>query len=194
MLEMLMAFALGIISVFSPCVLPVLPLIFAGSRGRARDAALIVVGLTFSMVIVGFTASLVFNLFFRTLAMIFLLVFSLILLSEELEEKIFLLTSRLTSKASLKVQSLPSFLFGMLLAFLWLPCILPFAGIALSQTLLSENPFVMVSYGLGMAVTIAAVFRAGEKFVLANYGTIKKIAGVIILIYLAYFTLSGVVW
>jgi len=45
-----------------------------------------------------------------------------------------------------------------------------------------------------MAVTIAAVFRAGEKFVLANYGTIKKIAGVIILIYLAYFTLSGVVW
>ncbi len=194
MLEVLIAFALGIVSVFSPCVLPVLPLIFAGSRGRARDAALIVIGLTFSMLVLGFTASFFFNLFFRTLALLFLLFFSIILLSEELEEKISVVTSRFTSKAYLKTQSLPSLLFGMLLAFLWLPCILPFAGIALSQTLLSENPFVMTSYGLGMAVTIAAVFRAGERFVIANYRTIKKAAGVIILLYLAYFTLSGVVW
>jgi len=80
----------------------------------------------------------------------------------------------------------------MLLAFLWLPCILPFAGIAISQTLLSENPLVMLSYGLGMAVTIAAVFKMGEKFVKANFQLIRKVTGAIVLLYLAYFALTEV--
>ncbi|MBO8180621.1 MAG: cytochrome c biogenesis protein CcdA [Archaeoglobus sp.] len=193
MLELLMAFALGILSIFSPCVLPVIPLIFAGSRGRALDAFLIVAGLTFSMLITGYTASLFFGVF-RTVAMLFLLLFAIILLSDELEEKISILASRMTSKLSWKAQTLPSFFFGMFLAFLWLPCILPFAGIAISQTLLSENPLVMLSYGLGMALTIAFVFKAGEKFVKANFNNIKRIAGIIVLVYLFYFALTGVVF
>ena len=188
-----MAFALGILSIFSPCVLPVIPLIFAGSRGRALDAFLIIVGLTFSMLITGYTASLFFGVF-RTVAMLFLLLFAIILLSDELEEKISILASRMTSKLSWKAQTLPSFFFGMFLAFLWLPCILPFAGIAISQTLLSENPLVMLSYGLGMALTIAFVFKAGEKFVKANFNLIKRIAGIIVLVYLFYFALTGVVF
>jgi len=187
-----MAFAFGVVSVFSPCILPVIPLIFAGSRGRARDAFLIVAGLTFSMLITGYTASLFFGGIFRILAMFFLLIFSLVLLSEDLEMKLSAIISRLTSKASTKIQSLPSFLFGMFLAFLWLPCILPFAGIAISQTLLSENPFVMLSYGVGMALTIAAVFKAGEKFVI-KFNAIKRVAGLIVLAYLFYFALYGVI-
>jgi len=191
MLELLMAFALGILSVFSPCVLPVVPLIFAGSRGRALDAFLIVAGLTISMLILGYTASLFFG-FFRVVAMLFLLIFALILLSDELDEKVSIFASRMTSGLSWKIQTLPSFFFGMLLAFLWLPCILPFAGIAISQTLLSENPLVMLSYGLGMAVTIAAVFKMGEKFVKANFQLIRKVTGAIVLLYLAYFALTEV--
>nr|2N4X_A Chain A, Cytochrome C-type biogenesis protein (CcdA) [Archaeoglobus fulgidus DSM 4304] len=187
----LMAFALGILSVFSPAVLPVVPLIFAGSRGRALDAFLIVAGLTISMLILGYTASLFFG-FFRVVAMLFLLIFALILLSDELDEKVSIFASRMTSGLSWKIQTLPSFFFGMLLAFLWLPAILPFAGIAISQTLLSENPLVMLSYGLGMAVTIAAVFKMGEKFVKANFQLIRKVTGAIVLLYLAYFALTEV--
>lgn len=193
MLELLTAFALGILSVFSPCVLPVVPLIFAGSRGKALDAFLIVAGLTISMLILGYTASLFFG-FFRVIAMLFLLIFAVILLSDELDEKVSIFASRMTSGLSWKIQTLPSFFFGMLLTFLWLPCILPFAGIAISQTLLSENPFVMLSYGLGMALTIAAVFKMGEKFVKANFQLIRKVTGAIVLLYLAYFALTEVLW
>lgn len=194
MLEVLMAFALGVVSVFSPCILPVIPLIFAGSRGRARDAFLIVLGLTFSMLITGFTVSIFFGDLFRILAMFFLLIFSLALLSDDLEMRLSAITSRLTSRVSTKIQSFPSFLFGMLLAFLWLPCILPFAGIAISQTLLSQNPFVMLSYGIGMALTVSVVFKAGEKFISANFKAVKRIAGIIVLAYFFYFALYGVIW
>lgn len=193
MLELLTAFILGVLSTFSPCVLPVIPLIFAGSRGKALDGFLIVAGLTFSMVMTGCVASLFFSIL-RTTAMLFLLFFAVILLSDELEEKISLLTSRMTSRFSWKIQSLPSFFFGMFLAFLWLPCILPFAGIAISQTLLSENPLVMLSYGFGMASSIGIVFKAGEKFVKANFRLFRKIAGIIVLMYLFYFALTGVVF
>uniref|UniRef100_A0A7C3MB67 Uncharacterized protein n=1 Tax=Archaeoglobus fulgidus TaxID=2234 RepID=A0A7C3MB67_ARCFL len=193
MLELLMAFILGILSVFSPCILPVIPLIFAGSRGRALDAFLIVLGLTFSMLIAGCIASLFFGMF-RIAAVLFLLIFAAVLLSDELEERVSLLASRITSRFSWKVQTLPSFLFGMFLAFLWLPCILPFAGIAISQTLLSENPLVMLSYGLGMALTVGAVFKAGEKFVKVNFKLMRRIAGITVLIYLFYFALTGVVF
>lgn len=193
MLELLVAFALGVLSIFSPCVLPVVPLIFAGSRGRALDAFLIVAGLTVSMLVLGYTASLFFGVF-KVVAMIFLLIFAAILLSDELDEKVSVYASRMTSGFSWRVQSLPSFFFGMLLAFLWLPCILPFAGIAISQTLLSENPLVMLSYGLGMALTIAAVFKLGERFIKTNFRLIRKLAGVIVLLYLIYFAISGVVF
>jgi len=188
-----MAFALGILSVFSPCVLPVIPLIFAGSRGKALDAFLIVAGLTFSMLITGYIASLFFGIF-RAVAMLFLLLFAIILLSDELEERVSLLSSQMTSRFSWKIQSLPSFFFGMFLAFLWLPCILPFAGIAISQTLLSENPHVMLFYGLGMALTIGVVVKAGEKLVRANFQLIRRFAGLTVLLYLFYFALSGVIF
>ncbi len=188
-----MAFALGILSIFSPCVLPVIPLIFAGSRGRALDAFLIVAGLTFSMLVTGYIASLFFGVF-RTAAMLFLLLFAIMLLSDELEERVSLFASRATSRFSWKIQSLPSFFFGMFLAFLWLPCIFPFAGIAISQTLLSENPLVMLSYGLGMGLTVGVVVKVGGKYVKANFQLIRKLAGLTVLIYLFYFTLSGVVF
>lgn len=191
MLEILIAFALGVVSVFSPCILPVIPLIFAGSRGKAIDAFLIVAGLTFSMLITGFTASVFFGDIFRTLAILFLLVFSLALLSDDLEMRLSVIASFLTSRSLTKIQSFPSFLFGMLLAFLWLPCILPFAGITISQTLLSQNPFVMLSYGVGMALTISVVFKAGEKFISANFKAVKRIAGIIVLAYFFYFAFTG---
>lgn len=192
MLELLTAFILGVLSTFSPCVLPVIPLIFAGSRGKALDGFLIVAGLTFSMLITGYVAS--FFSILRTAAMLFLLFFAVILLSDELEERISLLTSRITSRFSWKIQSLPSFLFGMFLAFLWLPCILPFAGIAISQTLLSENPLVMLSYGLGMASAIGIAFKVGEKFVKVNFRPFRRIAGLTVLLYVFYFALTGVVF
>ncbi|WP_456468125.1 cytochrome c biogenesis CcdA family protein, partial [Archaeoglobus sp.] len=165
MLEILMAFALGIISVFSPCILPVIPLIFAGSRGKALNAALIVLGLTVSMFVAGFVVSLVSISAVKVVAYSFMLIFALSLLSEKLELRLSSVLSVLMSKFSRDLSTVPSFVFGFLLAFIWLPCIVPFAGIAISQTLISENPYIMLFYGLGMALAISFVFKLGERIV-----------------------------
>ncbi len=190
MLEILMAFALGIISVFSPCILPVIPLIFAGSRGKALNAALIVLGLTVSMFVAGFVVSLVSISAVKVVAYSFMLIFALSLLSEKLELRLSSVLSVLMSKFSRDLSTVPSFVFGFLLAFIWLPCIVPFAGIAISQTLISENPYIMLFYGLGMALAISFVFKLGERIVVSNFTTVKRVAGVLVLLYLLYFLLN----
>ncbi|WP_456469434.1 hypothetical protein, partial [Archaeoglobus sp.] len=66
----------------------------------------------------------------------------------------------------------------------------PFAGIAISQTLISENPYIMLFYGLGMALAISFVFKLGERIVVSNFTTVKRVAGVLVLLYLLYFLLN----
>ncbi len=182
-----MAFILGLLSIFSPCVLPVIPLIFAGSRGKAVNAVLVVAGLITNTILAGLLASLFFTL--KIVAYIFMFFFSLVLLSEEFNEKLEIYLSAHLSRL-LRVgatSALPSFVFGFLLAFIWLPCIIPFAGIALAQTALLGDPLIMVFYGLGMALAIAIVVKLGEKIAVRDFKKVKKVAGVLILLYLAYF-------
>lgn len=191
MFEVLMGFALGIISIFSPCILPIIPLIFAGSRGKAINAALVVFGLISSMFIAGFIISLISAYIVKIIAYGFMVFFAIVLLFDELEVRLSTYISIITSRLSkTDFSTLPSFVFGFLLAFLWLPCIAPFAGIAISQAIVTQNPYVMISYGLGMSVTIFTVFKLGEKFILSNFTTVKKIAGGLIILYLLYFILS----
>jgi len=191
MLELLLAFFFGMISVLSPCILPVVPLIFAGSRGRATDAFLVVLGLIVSMLVAGYVAFLA-SPFLKAVAFLFMLLFSLILLSDELEARTSVLVSKITSVRLERLKSMPSFFFGIFLAFLWLPCILPLTVAALGQTVLAENPLVMLSYGLGMALAIALILKAGERFLKANLSFVRKLSGLVVLLYLIYFALAGV--
>lgn len=195
MFEFLIAFALGVLSVLSPCVLPVVPLIFAGSRGKALNAVLIVLGLTTSMTITGAVAA-VASIFpaLRIGAYAFMAFFALALLSEKLEMHISARLSR-TLRLDSRINALPSFAFGFMLAFIWLPCIAPLAGIAFFQSAVSGNPGVMLSYGLGMALTIGAALKLGEKIAGDRVKNIvKKVAGAIILIYALYFMLAEVLY
>ncbi len=187
MFEFLMAFLLGLLSIFSPCVLPVIPFIFAGSRGRARNAALIVAGLITSTILAGLLASLFYTL--KIVAYVFMIFFSAVLLSEKLAEKLeTFLSARLSRVLGLEITStLPSFVFGFLLAFIWLPCIIPFAGIALAQTALLGDPLVMIFYGIGMALAIAVVVKLGEKIAVRDFEKVRRAAGFLILLYTVYF-------
>ena len=190
MLEFLIAFILGVLSIVSPCVLPIVPLIFAGSRGKAVNAVMIVVGLISSAILAGTVVSL---LPFKILAYVIILLFSILLISEKFE---MYLTARFPIRMR-NVSALPSFIFGFLLAFLWLPCIAPFAGIALAQSILA-GPLVMAFYGMGMAAGIGLALKLGENLVkrviTKKFDVVRKVAGIVILIYLAYFALSEVLY
>ncbi|MEM2657831.1 MAG: hypothetical protein QXJ60_05005, partial [Archaeoglobaceae archaeon] len=78
MFEELIAFFLGFISILSPCVLPVLPIVFAGSKLEIKDSLALFAGLILSISLLSLTSVLISGL--RLLASILLLFFSAYLL------------------------------------------------------------------------------------------------------------------
>ncbi|MCS7121583.1 MAG: hypothetical protein NZ895_03145 [Archaeoglobaceae archaeon] len=177
MLEITISYFFGFLSIFSPCVLPILPIIFASSAGDARKSLIVLLGLTVGTLTILSLSSLIFH-FLRFLAYAFLIFFALVLLSEKLE---FFLTSRYR----FKFFTVPSpFFKGFLLAFIWLPCTFPFLGFAAIQA--TFNIFSIFSYLLGMTSSIVVVTKLSRKYIVKNFNLIKKLAALIIFFFIFY--------
>ncbi len=192
MIEFATAFALGILSVLSPCVLPVVPLIFAASRGSAANALLIMFGLLLNMLVIGIISGTISLTSFRFLAYAFMAFFALTLISDTLRAKFTAAISLASNRVAL-INRGSSLIFGFILAFVWLPCIAPFMGIAVSQALLSDPetaPFIMLFYGAGMSAAMVAVLGFGSKIIekVGVHGEkLSKVAGFVVILYLIYF-------
>lgn len=175
MLEVIFSYIFGFLSIFSPCILPIVPIILASSGDDVKKSLLMIFGLTAgTFTLLSFSALLIY---LSNLAYIFLLFFAAVLLSERLE--LFL-----SSKFKIRFFETPSqFLNGFFLTFIWLPCTFPFLGSAAVQMV--HNHFVAISYLLGMISSIAILVKVGGRYV-KKYGVVKKIAAVIIILYLIY--------
>lgn len=181
MFEELIAFFLGFISVFSPCVIPVLPIIFAGTRFEIKNSISLFTGLTLSVSLLTLTSILISGL--RILACLILLFFSIYLLSDRIEVEI---SRRLTFFAKITDMKLPSFILGFFLPFLWLPCIAPFLGIAISEAVLSEKPLIVsLFYVLGFSSAFLVIVLFGKSFNI-RFERIRKIFGILVLISAIY--------
>ncbi len=191
MLDLILAFALGMAAIISPCVLPVIPLVFAASRGSVVNVVLIFLGMLLNMVVIGYAAASAF-MELKYAAYAFMTFFAIALLSERVEEKLSSAASILANRFS-AINRAPSFIFGFFLAFVWLPCIAPFMGVAVSQALLTPERamLIMLSYGFGMLVSISITLMAGKrliKSVRSRY--LNKLAGVAVIAYVIYFALT----
>ncbi len=198
MIEFIIAFILGLVSIFSPCVLPVVPLIFAASRGKVLDLLLVGAGLLFNMTLVGMLAGTVSLTIFRYIAYGFMFFFGVLLIFNRPE--IYRILARISSKFSVLVTKTSSFLLGFFLAFIWLPCIAPFIGVAFSQAILSSPRYsliIMLFYGIGMitgmSLVLVAAKIAGRKLTIRSeiQDKMNRIAGILIIVYLLYFILRA---
>jgi cytochrome c-type biogenesis protein len=181
MFQELIAFFLGFLSIPSPCVLPVLPIVFAGSRLRLKDSLALFSGLILSISLFSLTS--VFLAGFRILSFILLFFFSIYLISDRLELEFSRRISKLSGIAKMK---LPPFFIGFLLPFIWLPCITPFLGIAVSDAILSENPIVVsICYVLGFATAVAVVLLFGSSLKI-SFERVQKILGITVLVSTLY--------
>ena len=188
----MLAFALGMAAIISPCVLPVIPLVFAASRGNVVNVVLIFLGMLLNMAVIGFAASAFLELKYAAYA--FMTFFAIALLSERVEEKLSSAASILASRFS-AVNRAPSFIFGFFLAFVWLPCIAPFMGVAVSQAMLTPHKAmpIMLSYGFGMLASISIILIAGKRLVSklsVRSKYLNKFAGVAVIVYVIYFALT----
>lgn len=169
---MLFAFLAGIVTIVSPCVLPVLPLLLSTSveGGRKRPLG-IVLGLaaTFTVVTLGVTAAAdalaIPATWLRTTSIVMLLAFGLVMLVPQIGHAFERLASPVSRLVPASVMGGVGanrsgfgggLLIGSGLGFLWAPCVGPIMGIIISLTALQgltpQAVAITLAYSLGGSI------------------------------------------
>jgi cytochrome c biogenesis protein CcdA/thiol-disulfide isomerase/thioredoxin len=178
MLIYLLAFVGGVLTILSPCILPVLPFVFARADQPFRRSGLpLLVGmaLTFSAVAIAaaFGGHWVvrLNQGGRYLAMIIFLVLGVSLLFPSIAEAL----TRPLVRAGSKLQGGPSaetgigksFVLGISTGLLWAPCAGPILGLILTGAAIqgpgTRSSFLLLSFALGAATSLGIALFAGNK-------------------------------
>ncbi|WP_294122735.1 cytochrome c biogenesis protein DipZ [Sphingomonas sp.] len=202
MLLFLLAYLGGILTILSPCILPVLPFVFArADRPFLRNGLPLLVGMatTFAgvatLAAVGGGWAVAANSAGRWIAIILLAAFALLLifphLSDRAMQPLVRLGDRLSSKGS-EDRIGGSLLLGVATGLLWAPCAGPILGIILTGAALSgasaTTAGLLLAYALGAATSLAGalliggkVFAAMKRSIGAGEG-VRKALGVLILV------------
>src|SRR5271155_3217493 len=178
MLIYLLAFIGGALTILSPCILPVLPFVFARADQPFRRSGLPLLAgmaLTFSVVAVAaaFGGHWVvrLNQGGRYVAMIVFLVLGVSLLFPSLAEAL----SRPLVRAGSRLQGGPStessigksFVLGISTGLLWAPCAGPILGLILTGAAIqgpgARSSFLLLSFALGAATSLGIALFAGSK-------------------------------
>ena len=173
-------FLAGALSLLSPCVLPLLPLVLDAAIAASRRGVIaLAAGLVLAFVGVGlFVAMIGFSIgidssVLRAVSAVLLGVFGLILISGTLHERFAVATGPLANVGNTLIDRIaPSgasgqFLLGLLLGAVWAPCVGPTLGAA---TLLAAQGrdlpnviAVMAAFGLGSVMPIIMIGRLSRQ-------------------------------
>ncbi len=179
MLIYLLAFVGGVLTILSPCILPVLPFVFAHADRPLRRAGLpLLLGMALTFALVATAAAygghwvVRLNQGGRYLAMFIFLLLGLTLLFPELAEvatrPLVRAGSRLQGGPSGQEQSITkSFVLGISTGLLWAPCAGPILGLILTGAAIqgpgTRSSFLLLSYALGAATSLGVALFAGKK-------------------------------
>jgi cytochrome c biogenesis protein CcdA/thiol-disulfide isomerase/thioredoxin len=180
MVLMLVAFLGGVLTILSPCILPVLPFVFArAGQPFVKSVLPMLAGmaLTFavvaSLVAVGGGWAVQLNQYGRVVALVVLALFAVTLMSERIAERLtrpfVALGNRLLPNegASDSPRALNSIVLGIAIGFLWVPCAGPILGIVLTGAAISgpsaQTTFLLLAYAAGAASSLALATLAGGR-------------------------------
>lgn len=179
MLLLILAFFGGIVTILSPCILPVLPFVFArADRPFARNGLpmLIAMAVTFALVAtlaaVGGGWAVHANQYGRYIALAVLAVLGLTLLlphvADWISRPFVKLGNRLTEKADARQDSPWSAAgLGVATGLLWAPCAGPILGLLLTGAALQgasvETTLLLLTYAAGAALSLALALLVGGR-------------------------------
>jgi cytochrome c biogenesis protein CcdA/thiol-disulfide isomerase/thioredoxin len=180
MILLFLAFLGGILTIISPCILPVLPFVFAKADQPFRKSGLpLLAGMavTFAafaaIATVGGAWIVRANQYGRVLALVVLAIFGLTLLwpalADRLSRPFVQLGSRLSQPSGSDSQPsvLRSLLLGIATGLLWAPCAGPILGLILTGAALQgaseRSVFLLLAYAAGAATSLAVVLLAGGR-------------------------------
>lgn len=172
----LIAFLGGIVTVLSPCILPVVPFLFARADRSAASVLMTLLGLTLTFALVSSLAVVssdwvvAANGIGRDVALVILTLFALSLLSARvghwLTLPLVMLGNRLDPATRRLSGPFASLLIGVATGLLWAPCAGPILGIILTGAMLqgpsAQTSLLLLAYGLGSAVSLGVLIFAGR--------------------------------
>jgi cytochrome c biogenesis protein CcdA/thiol-disulfide isomerase/thioredoxin len=182
------AFVSGIITILSPCILPILPVVLAGGLGAGKLRSLGIVA-SFVLSFTFFTLSLTaivqaFGIspdLLRLVSVVLIILFGLILVIPSLHDRFGRLTSRLANLVQRKPPAqagtssdhrgwmsfwggLP---VGLSLGLVWTPCVGPIMAsvvtLALTGSLDGGAVFITLAYALGTALSMLLIMLTGRS-------------------------------
>ncbi len=178
---LILAYLAGIFTILSPCILPVLPFVFAGAGGRfTRSGLPLLLGMAGAFTAVAALAAvgggwaLTANQYGRLAALALLALFAATLLSERfaawLYRPLVALGRRLSPARAPSDAPAGPFAFaliGVATGLLWAPCAGPILGLILTGAALNgasaATSLLLFAYALGAATSLALALFAGAQ-------------------------------
>jgi len=190
----------GLLSVFSPCIIPVLPIIMVG---REKDSPLrpfyIVSGLATMFIILGIISSAFGYLligkidYLEKIGALIIFIFGASMLLDINIFKNITIFNRLIAD---KTQDMPDFILGLSFGLLWIPCTGPILSSVLtlvaSKASIMNGILLLSIYSLGFAIPMlgfayfSQFFRKKSKALLKNPRYINWISGILLILFSLY--------
>ncbi len=207
------AFLAGILSILSPCVLPLLPVVLAAAVSQHRLGPLaLAAGLAISFVAIGlFVATIGFSIgidggVLRTAAAIVMIGIGVVLVMPSFQARLALAGGPVANWAERRFGGFSpaglqgQFAVGLLLGVVWSPCVGPTLGaaslLAAQGKNLPEVALTMLSFGLGAAAPLLVLgtlsrevlLRIRDRLLLTSKGAKAALGVLLILIGLSIVT------
>lgn len=185
MLLLLLAYLGGVLTLLSPCILPVLPFVFArANRPFLRSTLPLLLGMALTFAVVASLAAVgsqwvaQANQIGRWVALVLMAVFALALLLPRLADHLLAPFQRAGARLSARADAADdagrggawtSLLIGIATGLLWAPCAGPILGLVLTGAALHGasvgTSALLLAYALGAATALAlAVWIGGRVF------------------------------
>lgn len=201
----LFSFLAGIVTVLSPCILPILPIILTSSVGGQRMGTSRPIG-----VVTGFILSFTFfTLFLSTIVRVIgipadtLRLFSIIVIAgfgislltpqfQVLVERLFSQLASFMPRSQNRSGFGGGLLIGLSIGLLWTPCVGPILAsvisLAITGTVTLDAFYITFAYSAGTAIPMFLIMLGGQHtlrrvpWLVANAGLIQKLFGILMIL------------
>ena len=199
------AFLSGVITILSPCILPVLPIVLSGGvgGGKARPfgvlAGFVVSFTAFTLALSAIVQALGIPVdALRIVAVVLIILFGVVMLVPWLRNRFELLTSRIARRSGKApdTQRRNGFwsgvVVGLSLGLIWTPCVGPIMAsvisLALTQHVDGGSVSITLAYTLGTSIPMLGVMLGGRALLnrvpalTRNAGSIQKVFGALMIV------------
>jgi len=192
-MDFIFGYAAGLLSLINPCVLPVLPIVLAGSLQRNRYGPIaLVTGMSVVFVALGLlipTVGYALGLSADAVAAaadLLMVGFGLVLMVPNLSARFASVTAGVSAGADSRMSALDDdglrgqFLGGALLGAVWSPCVGPTLGGAMALASGGQNlthaALVMVAFALGVSSVMLALGYGARSLIVRRQARMRAFA------------------